>query len=413
MRAIIIAVGSELLNQDRLDTNSLYIARKLREKGILTDMKIVAGDNRDYLTWVVRQARKRAQIVITTGGLGPTMDDLTREAVAEALRREMVYREDLVDAIRERFRRRRLKMPENNTRQAFIIEGAEVLPNPVGTAPGLYLDMESCRMLLLPGPPAEMRPMFDAVLEARIAPLSNFHVRAGVVKIAGLTESEVDARLEAALGRIPNLDVTILATPGLIEIRLLGRSRKEEGEALAAVETARERVRAEFVGDLVSEDEESFPAVILRRLLDRGLTLAVAESCTGGRLADRITDVPGSSGAFLGGLVAYDDALKKDFLGVSVDTLKQYGAVSAPTAAEMAAGMADRTGADITVSITGIAGPGGGTPEKPVGLVFFHLHAGEYDEGRRQVLSGDREVIKVRSVHYALNMIREYLDGRA
>ena len=412
MRAIIIAVGSELLNQDRLDTNSLYIARKLREKGILTDMKIVAGDNRDYLAWVVRQARKRAQIVITTGGLGPTMDDLTREAVAEALRRELIFREDLVEGIRERFRSRRLKMPENNTRQAFVIEGAEVLPNPVGTAPGLYLDIEACRMLLLPGPPAEMRPMFDAVLEARIASLSNFHVRVGIVKIAGLTESEADARLDAALGRIPNLDVTILATPGLIEIRLLGRSRKEEGEALAAVAIARERVLAEFAGNLVSEEDESFPAVILRRLIERGLTLAVAESCTGGRLADRVTDVPGSSGAFLGGMVAYDDALKKEFLGVSPETLKQYGAVSAPTAAEMALGMADRTGADIAVSITGIAGPGGGTPEKPVGLVFFHLHAGDDDVGRQQVMSGDREVIKVRSVHYALNMIREYLDGR-
>ncbi|HDP95084.1 MAG TPA: competence/damage-inducible protein A [Candidatus Aminicenantes bacterium] len=413
MRAIVIAVGSELLNQERLDTNSLYISRRLREKGILTDMKMVVGDNREYLSWVVRQACKRAQIVITTGGLGPTADDLTREAVAEALRKEMIFREEIVATIRERFRLMGMAMPETNTRQGFVIEGAEVLPNPVGTAPGLFLDTEPCRVLLLPGPPAELQPMFDAVLEARIGPLSRFHVRSAVMRIAGLSESEADARLTAALGRVANLDVTILASPGLIEIRLMGRSRKDKAEAEEAVTIAAERVRNEFARHLVTEKEESFAAAMLRRLREKGLTLVVAESCTGGKMADCLTDVPGSSRSFMGGVVAYDDALKRDFLGVSQATLGRYGAVSAETAAEMARGVRERTGADIAVSITGIAGPGGATPQKPVGLVYFHLHAADGDVGQRRLMTGDRGVIKVRSVHYALNMIREYLDGRA
>ncbi|MDY0296838.1 MAG: competence/damage-inducible protein A [Acidobacteriota bacterium] len=412
MRAVIIAVGSEMLNQERLDTNSIYLSRRLREKGILTDMKLVVGDNRDYLAWAVRQACKRAQLVVTIGGLGPTADDLTREAVAEALRREMTYNEEIVEQIRERFRRMGMQMPEINTRQAFVIEGAEVLPNPVGTAPGLFLDIEPCRVLLLPGPPRELQPMFDAVLENRIGPLSRYHVCSRTMRIAGLTESEADTRLTAALGRIDNLDVTILASPGLIEIHLMGRSRKEKTEAEEAVAIAVERVRNEFVSHLVTELDESFAAAVLRRLQEKKLTLAVAESCTGGRLADCLTDVPGSSAVFLGGVIAYDNALKRDFLGVSPQTMTRWGAVSAQTAAEMARGVREKTGADIAVSITGIAGPGGGSREKPVGLVFFHLHSADCDQDSRRLMNGNRDSIKTRSVNHALNMIREYLDGR-
>jgi len=254
--------------------------------------------------------------------------------------------------------------------------------------------------------------MFDKVLAARIAPLSRYHICTRVFRIAGIAESAADARLNSALGRIPNLDVTILASPGLIEIRLLGRSRKEAAEAEEAVAIAGRRVRGEFAGLLVTEAEETFAAAVLRRLRERNLTLAVAESCTGGRLADTLTDVPGSSATFIGGVVAYANTMKQDFLGVSQQTLEQWGAVSAETAAEMARGLRSRTGADISLAITGIAGPGGGTREKPVGLIVFHLHAADLDLTQRQMMTGDRHVIKVRSVHFALNMIREYLDGR-
>ena len=411
MRAIIIAVGSELLNLDRLDTNSIYIARRLREFGILTDMKMVVGDNHDYLAWVVRQAYKRAQIVITTGGLGPTDDDITREAVADAIQRELVFREDLVADIRERFRKRRLKMPDNNARQAFVIEGGAVLDNPVGTAPGIFLDSGPCRVLLLPGPPVEMRPMFDRVLEESIAPLSRYHVYTRSFRIAGVTESEADERLNSLIGGIRNLGLTILATPGLIEIRLMGRSRKDPKEAEEPVETAVARIREGFRKEIVTEREESFEGAILRLLQERGLTLALAESCTGGGLSNRITNVPGSSRVFLGGIVAYSNDLKVELLGVNPETLEAKGAVSPEMAAEMAEGIRRRTGADLGLSITGIAGPDGGVPGKPVGLVHMHLAAGENSRSRRCIFPGDRKVVKTRSENFALNLIREFLVG--
>jgi len=411
MRAIIIAVGSELLNLDRLDTNSIYIARRLREFGILTDMKMVVGDNHDYLAWVVRQAYKRAQIVITTGGLGPTDDDITREAVADAIQRELVFREDLVADIRERFRKRRLKMPDNNARQAFVIEGGAVLDNPVGTAPGIFLDSGPCRVLLLPGPPVEMRPMFDRVLEESIAPLSRYHVYTRSFRIAGVTESEADERLNSLIGGIRNLALTILATPGLIEIRLMGRSRKDPKEAEEPVETAVARIREGFRKEIVTEREESFEGAILRLLQERGLTLALAESCTGGGLSNRITNVPGSSRVFLGGIVAYSNDLKVELLGVNPETLEAKGAVSPEMAAEMAEGIRRRTGADLGLSITGIAGPDGGVPGKPVGLVHMHLAAGENSRSRRCIFPGDRKVVKTRSENFALNLIREFLVG--
>lgn len=411
MRAIIIAVGSELLNLDRLDTNSIYIARRLREFGILTDMKMVVGDNHDYLAWVVRQAYKRAQIVITTGGLGPTDDDITREAVADAIQRELVFREDLVADIRERFRKRRLKMPDNNARQAFVIEGGAVLDNPVGTAPGIFLDSGPCRVLLLPGPPVEMRPMFDRVLEESIAPLSRYHVYTRSFRIAGVTESEADERLNSLIGGIRNLGLTILATPGLIEIRLMGRSRKDPREAEEPVETAVARIREGFRKEIVTEREESFEGAILRLLQERGLTLALAESCTGGGLSNRITNVPGSSRVFLGGIVAYSNDLKVELLGVNPETLEAKGAVSPEMAAEMAEGIRRRTGADLGLSITGIAGPDGGVPGKPVGLVHMHLAAGENSRSRRCIFPGDRKVVKTRSENFALNLIREFLVG--
>ncbi len=409
MRAIFIAVGSEMLDSGRLDTNSVYAANKLMERGILMDMKVVVGDDLENLTWVIKNACKRAQLVIVTGGLGPTEDDLTREAAANALKRELLFREDIVEEIRLRFKRRGIVMPEINTRQAFVLQGAEVLANPVGTAPGQFIDDENVKVVLLPGPPHEMRAMFDLVFEERVAPLSNYFIYRRIFKFGGITESETDALIAEIYTRLKNPRTTILATPGVIEVHLLGRSRKSADEAKIITDEVAEKIKEKMSDYLITEEDISFEEYIVRELACRHLTLSVAESCTGGGLGSCITNVPGSSEVFLGGVIAYANDIKQKILGIKKETLSKHGAVSRETAKEMADGVRRLTGSDLGVSVTGIAGPGGATNKKPVGLVFMHLSAEGVDKGIHQVFSGERNVVRTRTVNHCLNMIREYL----
>jgi nicotinamide-nucleotide amidase len=411
MRAIFIAVGSELLDLDRVDTNSTYVARRLRGKGILTDMKVVVGDHMDNLSWIVKKACQRAQLVVLSGGLGPTEDDITREAVAAALKKELVFREEIVAELEAIFRRRGMAMPEINSRQAFVIEGAEVLPNPVGTAPGLFLDEGHCKVLLLPGPPNELVPVFEAAFEKHIAPEANYHIYSRVFKLTGVSESEADSRCADIYRKYRNPVTTILASPGVIEIHFLGRSKNSDEEARRLTDELAEKVRERLKGFIFAEADLTLPEVVVSGLKQRGLTLAVAESCTGGGLGGQVTSVPGSSEVFLGGVIAYANSVKSGILGVREETLKRHGAVSEATAAEMAAGARRLCGAAIGLSVTGIAGPGGSNEKKPVGLVYMHLSAGDFERGLRQIFTGSREVIKLRSEFYALNMVREYLSG--
>jgi nicotinamide-nucleotide amidase len=413
MRAIFIAVGSEMLDQDRLDTNSLYVARKLREKGILTDMKVVVGDNRDYLSWILRKALGRSQLVIVSGGLGPTDDDVTREAAAVAVKRELVYREELLVPIRELFRRRGVVMPEINTRQAFIVDGAEVIPNPVGTAPGQYVELEGTRLLLLPGVPFELKPMFDAVLDLRLASLCSHHVYQRSLMLAGITESEADSRISDLNVRSDLVQTTILASPGRIELHLLGRSRLAVDEVQRAVDERVEELRRRLADHVFAEGDVTLEEIVVSGLRRRRLTLAVAESCSGGLLGDRLTSVPGASEVFRGGVIAYDNALKATLLGVPAEVLEAHGAVSGETAAEMACGARRATGADIGLALTGIAGPGGATPRKPVGLVFAHLSAEGVETGLYRTFGGDRQTVKLRAVYLALQLAWEHLKNRA
>lgn len=413
MRAIFIAVGSELLERDRIDTNSLYAAKKLREKGILMDMKITVCDNLENLTWIVKNAYKRAQLVVITGGLGPTEDDLTRESVANALKKDLVFKESIVDEIRETFLKRGIrKMPEINKRQAFIIEGAEVLSNNVGTAPGLYIDDESCKVLLLPGPPREMMPMFDKIFEEKIAPLSNFYIYTKSLKFSGITESETDSKIAEIYAKYKNPKTTILATPGLIEVHLIGRSKKSIDEAQASTDELAEKIKERMKDYLLTEKDISIEELIVNELRSRKTTLSIAESCTGGAFGDRITNIAGSSEIFLGGIIAYSNELKVNMLGVKEETLKKYGAVSKETAKEMAQGIRKKTGSDIGVSITGIAGPGGATIGKPVGLVFIHLNSKKEDKGIYKIFPNDRNVAKIGAVNFSLNLINKYLDDK-
>jgi nicotinamide-nucleotide amidase len=411
MRAIFIAVGSELLNLDRADTNSLYVARRLRDRGILMDMKMVVGDHIDNLGWVVRKACQHAQLVVLTGGLGPTEDDITREAVATALKRKLVFSEEIAAQLKERFRGRGMRMPEINTRQAFLIEGAEVLPNEVGTAPGLYLDEGNCKVLLLPGPPNEMIPMFDSVFDKRIAPKSNYFLYSREFRFAGISESEADAMIAEIYAPYKNPVTTILAYPGVIELHLLGRSRNSVDEARRLTDELAGKIGERMKPYLFAEKDISLPEFVVGELKTKGLTLAVAESCSGGGLGNLITGVPGSSEVFLGGVIAYANELKKKILGVRETTLKRHGAVSAHTAREMADGVRKLTGADLGLAITGIAGPTGNTPTKPIGLVFLHLSSPSGGKSANRIFPGSREAIKSRSSYYALNLVREYLQS--
>ena len=410
MRAIFIAVGSELLDLDRVDTNSTYVARRLREKGILMDMKVVVGDHMDNLSWIVKKACQRAQLVILSGGLGPTEDDITREAVATALKKELVFREEIVAELREIFRSRGMAMPEINARQAFVIEGAEVLPNLAGTAPGLFCDDGNCKVLLLPGPPNELVPMFEAVFAARIAPAANYHIYSRTFKLTGIGESDADSRCSDVYRKYRNPVTTILASPGLVEFHFLGRSKNSDEEARRLTDELAGKMRERLGEFIFAEEDVSLPEVVVAGLRQRGLTLAVAESCTGGGLGNQVTSVAGSSEVFLGGVIAYSNSVKGGVLGVREVTLKRHGAVSEATAEEMASGVRKLCGAAIGLSVTGIAGPGGGGDKKPIGLVYMHLSAENYDKGIRQIFTGSREVVKLRSEHYALNLVREYLN---
>jgi nicotinamide-nucleotide amidase len=409
MRAIFIAVGSELLDLDRVDTNSLYVARRLREKGILLDMKVVVGDHMDHLSWIVKKACQRAQLVILSGGLGPTEDDITREAVAAALKKKLVFQDQIVADLEKIFQRRGMVMPEINTRQAFVIEGAEVIANSVGTAPGLYLDQRNCKVLLLPGPPNEMIPVFEDVFARHIAPASNYYIYSRTFMLTGISESEVDARIADIYRKYRNPVTTILASVGVIELHFLGRSKNSDEEARKLTDELAEKVRARLSDFIFAEKDISLPEAIVQELKDCKLTLAVAESCSGGGLGNQITNVAGSSEVFLGGVIAYANSLKTSLLGVPEEILKKHGAVSKQAAQEMAAGVRRLCGADIGLAITGIAGPGGATADKPKGLVHIHLHTENWDKGIRQLFSGSRETIKMRGITYALNLVREYL----
>ncbi|MCP4157932.1 MAG: competence/damage-inducible protein A [bacterium] len=409
MRAIFIAVGSEMLEGDHIDTNSVYVSQKLMERGILTDMKVVVGDDLLNLSWIIKNAFKRTQLVILTGGLGPTEDDMTREAAADALKRELVFKEEIMTDIKARFKKRGMEMPPINTRQAFILDGAAILHNPNGTAPGQYIDDDICRVLLLPGPPHEMKPMFDHVLEERIAPLSNFFIYKRSMKFSGTTESKTDSLIADIYTRFKNVKTTILAKPGVIDVHLLGRSKKTVDEAKEQTDELAELIKEKLKDSLITEKDIPIQQFIVEELNAKGLTLSVAESCTGGGLGDCITSVPGCSTSFLGGAIAYSNLMKMNLLNVNEKTLDKHGAVSKETAKEMADGIRNLTGSDIAIAITGIAGPGGGSKGKPVGLVFMHLSSDSMNHGLYQIFPGSRDIVKKRTVNHCLHLIHDFL----
>ena len=408
--AEIVAVGSELLTPHRIDTNSLHLTEVLNAAGIDVRGKTIVGDDRVEVRERLRQALERADLVVTTGGLGPTDDDVTREAVAAELGRELVEDGEVLSRIEARFARRRRPMPPLNRRQAQVPAGAQVLPNPLGTAPGLLLETPDGRLVCcLPGPSREVRPMVADHLMPRLAGRATGTPRLRrVVMVTGRAESEVEEAIRSidadlAAGEVPITRGTF-ATPGLIEVHLLAAG-DDLARVTSALARAAERVADRLGAAAFSTEGRTLEEVVGQALVDRGWRIAAAESCTGGLLLGRLTDVPGSSAYVIGGVVAYDNAVKVRALGVPAELIERRGAVSEPVGAAMARGIRDALGADVGVAITGIAGPGGGSPEKPVGTVVIAVD-GARSRARTFSFGGDRAMVRAFSVAAALDMVR-------
>jgi nicotinamide-nucleotide amidase len=413
--AEVVAVGSELLTPFRLDTNSLFITDRLNGAGLDVGAKAVVADDRDEIARAIRDGLSRADLVVVTGGLGPTADDVTREAVAAALGRPLKEDAAALDHIVALFARRRLAMPAINRRQALVPDGATVLANTRGSAPGLWIDVGPRAVVLLPGPPREMQPMFDDAVMPRLGPRTGGQVvRRRAITVAGRSESAVDEITApiylAFLAQEPAIRTTILATPGLIELTLSTRGGDPArlDDRLSAAVAALRRVLEPAV---VSDDGRTIEEVVGALLAARNWRIAVAESCTGGLVLGRLTNVAGCSAWVLGGIVAYDNVVKERALSVEPQVLAAHGAVSEPVACAMAEGVRARCGADVGLAITGIAGPGGGTPTKPVGTVVIAVAAGERPaEARTLALVGDRAAIRQHAVIAALDAVRRSLE---
>jgi len=406
LNAEIIAIGSEMLTPFRLDTNSLWLTERLNAMGIDVKLKTIVGDDEARLEETIRDAMKRSEIVIATGGLGPTEDDITRKIFARVLKRQLILEDAIIEKIRARFARRNMPMPEINARQALIISGAQILENNNGTAPGMLITEGKCTVALLPGPPREMKPIFDAsVAPALKQRVGDMLILRRTLSIFGLTESRVDELAAPIYTKYRNPSTTILFKDGQIELHLTAQSRNDS-EASKLLDELAGRLDEVLDEYIFSRRDETLEEVVGELLKLGGYTLATAESCTGGLLAGRITDVPGSSEYFLEGVVSYSNEAKNDLLGVPKKWIKEHGAVSEQVAGAMAAGIRKRAGSTFGVGVTGIAGPGGGSQEKPVGLVYIALADDTQTTLRKFIFPGDRQFIRTLSVNAALDMVR-------
>jgi nicotinamide-nucleotide amidase len=404
MRVEIINTGTELLLGTTPNTHLPFIAQRLLRLGLRVARQTTVGDNRAEMTAAVKNALARADILLITGGLGPTADDFTREIIAEILQRKLVHDENLAQLIADRFKKRNIPMPETVLKQAKIPEGARILPNPNGTAVGLVLEHKGKLVALLPGPPRELAPMFDEFLLPILrAHCKNLRPFCRIFRTTGLPESLLEQKIQPLIQKFPQLEVGFCAKIGEVELRIVTENAKIADEAEKIVES--------LIGDFVfSRGDERLEEVIVRLLTEKKLTLAVAESCTGGHIANRITNISGASNVFLSGVVTYSNAEKVRLLGVSPQTIEKFGAVSEQVAREMAENLRKKSGATFALSTTGIAGPTGGTSEKPVGLVFIGLASPDGVEVRQHLFVYDRETFKFISAQTALDWLRRGLQ---
>jgi nicotinamide-nucleotide amidase len=410
-RVEILAIGSELLTPYFQDTNSLYLAKRLNELGLEVSFKTIVGDEESDLRLKVEEAVRQADLIIAMGGLGPTTDDRTREVFGQVLKREIVFDPGVLERIEARFRRRGLAMPASNRKQAGLLAGAEVLPNEHGTAPGQWLEWGSKIIVLLPGPPHELEPMFENHVLPRLEAFRGGYLGRRVLMIAGLTESLVEDRMAGLYPADPSIKITTLARPGQIELHLTASSTVSLQEALSRLEPLEGRLLEALGDNVFSREGERLEEVVGKLLRAQKKTLACAESCSGGLLSHRLTNIPGSSEYFLAGLVTYGNRAKEDLLAVPPDLLKAFGAVSAEVGRAMALGAKQAASSDFGLAVTGIAGPGGGTPEKPVGLVHTALAWDNGTDVVRNQFLGSRAHIKFQSSQKALDMLRRHLSG--
>ena len=429
MRAEVIAIGTELLLGFTPNSDAATLGGVLAGLGIDCYHHVTVGDNRRRLASDIETALGRSDLVITCGGLGPTVDDITLETIASVTRRPLLLNRKILKAIRSRFARLKIKMPKTNVRQALIPQGAAVFPNEVGTAPGFMLKLKTQRgqtplgdrsqdlspgsdprlLVALPGPPAELIPMVAKHLIPRLRRYTGKTlIRSRTLKLAGITESEVDAKVSDILKLKGTVTVGIYAHPGQVDLRITAKAPNEKSahRLIAGVES---KIRGRLKNLIFAADQETLEAAVGKLLKARRLTLGIAESCTGGLIQHRITEVPGSSDYFRGGLISYSNDLKISILGVPAELLRKRGAVSPQVAAKMALGIRYATGSDIGLSVTGIAGPTGGTRKKPVGLVYIGLSTPKRIQAFRHQFSGDRSTVKFKSSQATLNIVRLHL----
>jgi nicotinamide-nucleotide amidase len=413
LRAELLAIGSELLGPLRSDTNTIWMTGRLLEIGVATTARITVADDAPLLQSAFRHALERAEVVIASGGLGPTEDDLTREAAAGALGRPLHRDPEYLETLKARFASFNRVMAPVNEKQADLIEGATLLPNPRGTAPGQMVEANGRVLFLLPGPPGEMKPMFEAqvrpVLQARAG--GSALVRR-ILRIAAMGESDVEQLVAPVYKTYSNPSTTILGGAGQTELHLIATADTKEA-ADALIEELSAKLRDVLPGRIFSEDGRELPEVVAALLREKRLTLAIAESCTGGLLSARLTEVPGASKFLERAFVTYSNRAKTEEVGVDPALLERVGAVSEEVAAALAAGARRVAGTDLGIGITGIAGPDGGTKEKPVGLVYVAVDGALGTRVRRAQFPGDRERVRAQATQVALEMLRRGLLGLA
>lgn len=411
MNAAIITIGSELLTPGNKDTHSEYLTEKLMSIGIAVVSRSTVGDARDVIAEIAGHALVQADLVVATGGLGPTSDDVTREGFADAMGLELAIDEQVVAGIRKRFRRRGLDMPDVNRRQAMVLRGAEVIPNRAGTAPALWIEWRGRKnklteVVLLPGPPHELRSLFENQVMPRLLNSGKgAFYRTERILTAGLPESSVEEKIRSIYREMKNPRTTILSSGGQVEVRLTARGGSTE-EAVELNEKLKKRIRRALGRHIFSEHGETLEEIVGGLLRRERRTISVAESCTGGLITHRLTETAGSSDYFERGFVTYSNESKVEMLGVPEVLLGEEGAVSEAVALAMARGARERSGTDLGLAVTGIAGPQGGTSEKPVGLVFVALSEDQGEQVHRYLLSGGRSQIKAWTAQLALNLLR-------
>ncbi len=406
MNAEIISIGTELLLGHVVNTNAAFLSEKLAEAGVDVYRHTTVGDNPSRLTAAIMRALGRSDMVITSGGLGPTVDDITIETVARLIGKKLVLNKTVLEDVKSYFRLKRVPFPKESIRQAYIPEGVKWVRNRVGTAPGLIIQYFSKKIVCLPGPPKEIVPMFERDILPIIKKMSGgLIIRSRTIKTTGLAESQVDGKVRDLLNLKPPTTVGIYAKLGQVELKIMAKAKtaREAGRNIANIE---KKIRSRLKGYIFGCDGETLESSVVNSLIKRGLTIATAESCTGGLLSHRLTNVSGSSKCFKSGVIVYENEAKENFLGVSHKTLTRHGAVSSPVAIEMARAIKHYACTDIGVAITGIAGPTGGTKSKPVGLVYIALVTDKRCTVQNAIFRGSREDIKFQASQTALNLTR-------